>query len=237
MSNPYFRFKQFTVYHDRCAMKVGTDGVLLGAWSQISTAKKVLDIGTGTGLIALMLAQRNSNVKIDAIDINEDAIIQAKENIRNSPFASQITCYHLPLQDFHEGQKNEYDLIVSNPPFFIESLKSPNKNRSLARHTDSLSIEELMSISAYLLNEKGRLSLIYPYDYKDFIIDEAHKNSLYLSRTTTVYPTPTSCAKRVLIEFSKEECTLIVDELIIERERHVYSEDFTRLVKEFYLKL
>lgn len=237
MSNPYFRFKQFTVYHDRCAMKVGTDGVLLGAWSHINTAKKVLDIGTGTGLVALMLAQRNDNIKIDAIDIDEDAIIQAKENIKSSPFTSQITCYNLSLQDFLKEEGNRYDLIVSNPPFFAESLKSPNKSRSLARHTDSLSIEELISISSYLLNEDGRLCLIYPHDCKDLIIGEAYKKSLYPSRITDVYPTPTSSPKRILIEFSARECLPKQDKLIIETERHIYSEDFTKLVKEFYLKL
>lgn len=237
MPNPYFQFKQFTVFHDRCAMKVGTDGVLLGAWTNIDCSTKVLDIGTGTGLIALMLAQRNNKVKIDAIDINKEAIKQAKENIKISPFTKQITCYHSSLQDFARVQNEKYDIIVSNPPFFKQSLKSPNENRTLARHTDSLLIEELLELSSYLLTEQGRLSIIYPSDDKDLILNIASENGLYISRITDVLPTPDSSPKRVLLEFCKTESTPSTDSLIIEKGRHIYSEDFTKLAKDFYLKL
>ena len=236
MSNPYFKFKRFTVYHDLCAMKVGTDGVLLGAWINITEAEKALDIGTGTGLIALMLAQRKDSLHIDAIDIDHNAIEQTKENIKHSPFSGQIQAFESSLQHFRESGQ-QYDLIVSNPPFFIQSLKSPHKERTLARHTDSLSLEELLGISSVLLTSKGKLSIIYPFDYKGTLSSLSKKLGLYPSRITNVYPTPVSLPKRVLIEFSKTELPLIETNLIIEKERHVYSDEFIRLVKNFYLKM
>ncbi|EGK02997.1 tRNA1(Val) (adenine(37)-N6)-methyltransferase [Dysgonomonas gadei] len=236
MPNPYFKFKRFTVYHDLCAMKVGTDGVLLGGWINVSEAEKALDIGTGTGLVALMLAQRKDKLHIDAIDIDHYAIEQAKENIKQSPFSDQIQAFESSLQHFRESRQ-QYDLIVSNPPFFIQSLKSPHKERTLARHTDSLSLEELLEISAVLLTSKGKLSIIYPSEHKETLFSLSKKLELYPSRITNVYPTPVSLPKRILIEFSKTELPLIENNLIIEKERHVYSDEFTELVQDFYLKM
>lgn len=237
MPNPYFQFKKFTVYHDRCAMKVGTDGVLLGAWCDISNAYTALDIGTGTGLIALMMVQRNLNMLVDAIDIYSDAIAQAEENIKRSPFSSSIKCSNLSLESFYKQCPQKYDVIVSNPPFFIGSLKSPKQNRTLARHTDSLQIEELINISAKLVTDKGRLSVIYPYEHKDVLLHLAKENELFVSRITNVYPTPAGKPKRVLMEFSKADKLLAENDLIIEKERHIYSDGFTALVKDFYMKL
>lgn len=237
MPNPYFEFKQFTVYHDRCAMKVGTDGVLLGAWTNIDFTETILDIGTGTGLISLMLAQRCSSAKIDAIDIDKDAIEQAKDNVKNSPFRNRINCFNSSLQEFYKTESKRYDLIVSNPPFFTQSLKSPKLNRTLARHTDSLLIDELIQISSFLLTENGKLAFVYPFENKDAIFSLAEMNNLFLSRITEVYPTPASKPKRILIELSKKYSSIEVNHLVIEKERHVYSPVFTELVKDFYLKL
>ncbi|MDR3059742.1 MAG: methyltransferase [Prevotella sp.] len=237
MPNPYFQFKQFTIYHDRCAMKVGTDGVLLGAWTDVSDACYVLDIGTGTGLIALMIAQRNSNATIDAIDIDTDAIVQSAENVGKSPFASRIQCVEKSLQDLVSYPLKKYDAIISNPPFFIESLKSPHQGRTLARHTDSLPVEDLISISSRLLSERGKLSVIYPSDYKNILVSLAGQNNLFVSRITNVFPTPSSVSKRILVELSKNELPLVETDLLIEKERHVYSDEFTALVKVFYLKM
>lgn len=237
MPNPYFRFKQFTVYHDRCAMKVGTDGVLLGAWSDVSEANTALDIGTGTGLIAMMIAQRNQYIVTDAIDIDRDAIEQAEENIRQSPFHSRIRCYQSSLQSFNGQCQKKYDAIVSNPPFFAQSLKSPDGGRTLARHTDSLQMEELMGISSDFLSDKGKLSIIYPFEYKELLVQQATKSGLYVSRITNVYPTPSSPAKRILMELSKNNLPQIESNLIIEKERHIYSDEFMALVKDFYLKM
>lgn len=236
MSNPYFQFKQFTVYHDRCAMKVGTDGVLLGAWTDVSDAQKTLDIGIGSGLISLMLAQRNNQLKIDGIDIDKDAIEQAKENVAKSIFSSQITCLKVTFQEF-EPENKKYDLIISNPPFFTRSLKSPNDQRSAARHNDELPIEYLLRKASQILSENGKIAIIYPYDYKKNLLKIATQAGLSVSRITNVYPTPTSQPKRVLMEFKKEDTRLIENDLTIEIDRHIYSDDFTKLVKDFYLKL
>ena len=139
MPNPYFQFKRFTVYHDRCAMKVGTDGVLLGAWTDVSSSQQILDIGTGTGLIALMLAQRNVTAHITAIDIDEEAIEQAQGNIAASPWKNRI---EVMKQDFCQYSANRlFDTIVSNPPYFNQSLKGPDSQRNTARHTDSLELQ------------------------------------------------------------------------------------------------
>lgn len=238
MSNPYFNFKKFTVYHDRCAMKVGTDGVLLGAWVKIRRAKNALDVGTGTGLIALMLSQRSDALlPIDAIDIDVDAILQTKENIERAVLFNNVKCVHSSLQDYSIVCNKRYDLIVSNPPYFSFSLHSPNGQRTLARHTDSLPMVEFMQISASFLSTEGYLSIIFPYTEKDLLIELAENSGLYASRITNVYPTPHSQPKRVLLEFSVLKHEVEISDLIIERERHIYTEDFSELVKDFYLKL
>lgn len=237
MPNSFFKFKQFTVYHDRCAMKVGTDGVLLGGWTNVNNINNSLDVGTGSGLISLMLVQRNPMMLVDAIDIDKEAVNQAKENVALSPFQTKIDCECISLQNFALNCNKQYDLIVSNPPYFINSLKSPNTERNMARHTDNLPISDLIKLSTNLLNTNGRLSLILPYEYKDMTINLALKNELYTTRITYVYPTPNSEIKRILLEFSKL-CSLLEEkELIIETARHIYSDEFRELTKDFYLKM
>ena len=237
MANPHFQFKKFTVHHDKCAMKVGTDGILVGVWTNVSNSLSVLDIGTGSGLIALMLCQRSRQLNIDAIDIDLDAATQATENIMASPFSNQINVIHSCLQSYTDSCLKKYDLIVSNPPFFADSLKSPIPKRSIARHTETLQIDDLLFYSSRLLNENGRISLIYPFDYKVQIAQLALSNSLHITRLTNVHPTPSSKAKRILIELSKKECETETNDLTIEKERHRYTEEFTALVRDFYLKL
>lgn len=237
MPNPYFKFKKFTVYHDKCAMKVGTDGVLIGAWTKINDATNILDVGTGTGIIALMLAQRSEGtISIDAIDIDKEAIIQAMDNIENSPFR-QISCHHHSFQQYASTTKNKYDLIVSNPPYFSESLHSPHQKRTQARHTTSLKIEEFFSAASQMLSGNGRISLIFPHTEKTTLIRSAKDYGLYPSRLTNVYSTPSSKPIRALMEFSRFEKETEITDLIIEKERHIYSSEFAALVKDFYLKL
>lgn len=237
MSNPYFSFKKFTVYHDKCAMKVGTDGVLLGAWTQLREAENALDVGTGTGLIALMLSQRSGTLlSIDAIDIDEGAIQQTIENVERAKFKN-ISSKHLSLQDYAVNSDVKYDLIVSNPPYFSSSLHSPSDQRTLARHTDSLPMLDFMDASAHLLSLHGYLSLIFPHGEKDVLIELAARAGLFVTRVTHVYPMPHLPAKRVLLEFSLLEHEVEVQDLIIEKERHLYTDEFTELVKDFYLKL
>ena len=235
--NSFFQFKQFTVHHNRCAMKVGTDGVLLGAWTNIENARRIIDIGTGTGLIALMLAQRCPQTTISGVDICENAVSQAKENVQNSPFSEKIDIEHSSVQDFAEHNTHVFDLAVSNPPFFANSLPSPTRERTLARHTETLSLSSLFTSAVQLLSAEGRFSIIYPVDQLREVLDCAVSQGFFLLRQTTVFPTPHARPKRVLLEFSKKtHCTPVYNELVIEVERHQYSDDFRGLVGAFYLK-
>lgn len=235
MANPYFTFKQFTIRHDRCAMKVGTDGVLLGAWTHINHSHRILDIGTGTGLIALMLAQRCPHVFITAIDIDSDAVEQALENVQSSPWANRI---EVALQDICIYSTNQrFDTIVSNPPYFIDSLKCSDNQRNTARHTDTLDSERLLSSVSRLLTDDGRFSVILPAEQTEMLIQTAYTQGLYPSRKTAVITRPGLPPKRILMEFQKTRKAYQTDELVIELERHVYSEEYIALTKEFYLKM
>jgi len=237
MANPYFRFKQFTVYHDRCAMKVGIDGVLLGIWACIDNTTQILDIGTGTGLIALMLAQR-STATIDAIDIDTNAAMQASVNITSSPWAQRIAVQEISLQDYAKSTSNRYDLIVSNPPYFVNSLKNPTADRSLARHTDSLTHEELIVHAMALLQPTGRICMILPVIEAVKCEAFAIFRGLYCNREVRVIPKPEGEVKRIMLEFNTQPCLKTISELTIEsNERHCYSEEFSALAKDFYLKL
>ena len=247
-----FKFKQFTIHQDRTAMKVGTDGVLLGAWAPISpNTQRLLDIGTGTGLIALMLAQRltpnSSLLNISAIDIDQSSIEQATENIKNSPFAKYITTYHTSLQDYNPEEK--YDAIVCNPPYFVASLKCPDVGRTQARHTDSLSFNDLLSHSARLLNDGGSLSVILPVTEGNQLIALAPQYGFTLTQLVHVLPTPTSQPKRLLIHFTKQstdyrlqstdnsQLSTLNSQLIIELARHQYTPEYIALTHDFYLKM
>lgn len=236
MANTYFQFKQFTIHQDRCAMKVGTDGVVLGAWSEPATAQRILDIGTGTGLIALMVAQR-TGAFIDAIDIDEEAYIQAKGNANASAFSQRIQVYHSSLQAFKEHPAaGTYDLIISNPPYFSNSLKSPDRQRTTARHTDTLSLDDLIRDSAELLNPTGRISLILPSEGKTDLSRIAEQHHLYITRLTDLFPTPASMPKRFLVELSDTPNPGFQEEsLTIEIARHTYTPEYRALTKEYYL--
>lgn len=237
MANPYFQFKKFTVWHDKCAMKVGTDGVLLGAWADITHTRRILDIGTGTGLIALMLAQR-SQARVDAIDIDRDACLQACGNVKSSPFENRIQVYHTPLSQYVPEENLLYDLIVSNPPYFVDSLKCPDNKRRLARHTDTLPLLSLLHDSRHLLAADGRLALILPYDRKEALRESFRREGYFLSKETVVYSTPSGKPIRLLLELSLIPVEQpVCSELTIELERHVYTEEFKQLVQDFYLKI
>jgi tRNA1Val (adenine37-N6)-methyltransferase len=218
-------------------MKVGTDGVLLGAWSNIDEAKSILDIGTGTGLIALMLAQR-TNATITAVDVEENACEQAKMNFDASPWSDRLNIIHSKVQDFHSD--NLFDLIVSNPPYFSGYYSSDNLLRDIARSADVLlSYEELILSSKKLLFDNGRLSLILPADQQEKIISIANQNGLALSRLTFVKTKNTKEAKRILLEFvnTSNEVIAIIDELIIQSDDNgrVYTQEYINLTKDFYL--
>lgn len=238
MPNPYFRFKQFTIFHDQCAMKVGTDGVLLGAWANVEKSNRILDIGTGTGLIALMLAQRTPNTTtIDAIDSNELAIKQATQNIANSPWPNKVQPYQQPFQKFTESLEPTYDLIVSNPPYFVNSYKAKKQARNEARHTDSLSFQELLAGVKKCLLPTGKFCVILPFESGKNFQELAQNFSLYPTKICSIKPTPNKAPKRLLLEVSNVCLSNINKQtLVIETDkRHKYTNNYQDLTKDFYL--
>ena len=274
MGSPFFRFKQFTVWHDRCAMKVGTDGVLLGAWCPLPNSAasnspqgvlypRILDIGTGSGLIALMLAQRlssqspiaNNLYTIDAIDIDADAVAQAQYNFEQSPWSFHLHAHHSTLQDWSPSlqrsdlqvkrssseanfkRSNLYSLIVSNPPYFQDSLKNPNAQRATARHTDTLSYAELIVHSARLLQEDGILALVLPIEAEQEILTLATDHGLHPTHITYVHSKPGKPAKRLLIALSpiSDSRRPMTDTMYIESENAPRSDEYKELTKDFYL--
>lgn len=233
--NNYFQFKQFKIIQEKSAMKVGTDGVLLGAWVNTENARTVLDVGTGTGLIALMLAQR-SDAKITAIEIEKSAAVEAVENVRNSIWHNRISVHHISFQEFAETAKKTFDLVVSNPPFFSHAVKSSNKNKSLARHTDQLPFYKLIQGTAKLLNPDGRFAVILPIpEAKDFIQTSIFYQ-LNLIRKTEIIPAPPRKPNRVLLEFSRNSGTHHSESLtILSNDGISYSEAYKNLTRNFYL--
>ena len=243
MASEGFQFKQFYIAHDRCAMKVGTDGVLLGCWaitppypSPQGRGIRILDVGTGSGLIARMLMQRFPEAEVEGIDIDEAAVEQARGN--------GVNAYLSSLQEWpnHKPQitNHKYDLIVSNPPYFQNSLKNPDKGRELARHTDTLSYEELLYHSARLLSEHGRLAIILPAEAEQEIRALAAQHSLYLTRVTRVYSKETKPARRVLLLFEKSDyrdtdISIAEDSLVLEDGKGGRSAAYQEITKDFYL--
>ncbi|MDI5895393.1 tRNA1(Val) (adenine(37)-N6)-methyltransferase [Flavobacterium algoritolerans] len=234
-----FHFKQFSIQQDRCAMKIGTDGVLLGAWTPIKNNPfSILDIGAGTGIIALMLAQRSNAEQIDALEIDEEAYEQSVDNFENSPWSDRLFCFHAGLDEFVEEPEDEYDLIVSNPPFYTDDYKSENEQRDLARFADAMPFEDLIEAAALLLSENGVFSVIIPFKEEENFLALAAAYELYPLKITHVKGTPTTEIKRSLLAFSrKETIDFTVDELIIETSRHIYTPEYIGLTKAFYQKM
>jgi len=234
-----FQFKQFSIQQDKTAMKVGTDGVLLGAWAPLDNHPyAILDIGAGTGLIALMLAQRSHAEQIDALEIDDEAYEQAVDNFENSPWADRLFCYHAGLDEFMEEPEDEYDLIVSNPPFYTEDHTTGDVQRDKARFAESLPFEDLVEAAGMLLSEKGIFCVILPYKEEAGFITLALGEGLFPLKITRVKGTPASSIKRSLLAFSRLEAQHPVpDELVIETSRHNYTAEYTALTKDFYTKM
>lgn len=231
MANDYFQFKQFTIHQGRCAMKVGTDGTLLGAWAsplQLGGGL-ILDVGTGTGLIALMMAQRFPEAQVVGIDIDEETVIQARENVAASPFADRIEILHEDFIAPFSILNYQFSIIVSNPPYFADSLKSPDAQRTLARHADTLPYRLLMQRSWELLSDEGELSVVVPADYKGQMEAEAALAGFFKSRECAVKTSPRKMPKRWLLAFRKHPAPLERDELTLGTER------CNELTKDFYL--
>ena len=244
MSQQPFQFKKFNVHQDRCAMKVGTDGVLLGAWSSIEhEPKSILDIGAGTGVIALQLAQRSSASTIDAIEIDDQAHEQCTHNFENSDWADRLFCYHASVQEFASEMEHKYDLIVSNPPFFKapkstgSQTQNTSQERAVARFTDTLPFKHLVVCAAHLLSQNGIFCTILPHKEADSFIEIAAQNKLFISKICTIRGIKTSKIKRCMLAFSLHQSEPKTQELIIEVSRHNYTQDYKNLVRDFYVKM
>ncbi|QOI98684.1 MAG: methyltransferase [Flammeovirgaceae bacterium] len=234
--NDYFQFRQFRVSHRRSSMKVGTDAVLLGAWADVSGINTVLDAGTGTGVIALMLAQRTAGqVKIDAVEIDHQAASDAYENFSVSPWTDSMHLFHTPLQHFIPRQK--YDLIISNPPFFVNSLKPPDASRKVARHTDSMKFDDLIALAIkYLQRPTGRLAIILPPAEGALFTRLAAANGLFLNRECTFRTRTHKPPERKLMEFSFIHTDLQTEVLCLYEHSDVWSAPYKELTAPFYLK-
>ncbi|MBR1400579.1 MAG: methyltransferase [Prevotella sp.] len=227
MANDFFSFRQFTVRQDRCAMKVGTDGVLLGAWA--NGGNRVLDIGTGTGLIALMMAQRFPSCRVKAIDIEHNACVQARQNADSSPFSDRISVEEQSIQSL-ESAEPLFDSIVCNPPFFKDSLLGPDEQRNMARHAGTMTYRDLFDGVARLLDRDGEFSAVIPCDFQGDFNAEAIFHGMFPSRICAVKTTPRKLPKRCLLAFRKAPSMEVEN-----RELVIGSEDYQELVKKFYI--
>ena len=234
MTGNYFRFKQFTVYQGKSAFKVGTDGVLLGAYADISNSKRILDVGTGSGLIALMLAQR-SDAEIVAIEPDPDSYTQACENAGISKWCKRIRIENCDLQGFFPDDPL-FDLIVTNPPYFIDSLRNRDMPKSKARHNFSLNHTDILKGVARLLKDDGRLQLILPWAEGNLFIAEAQEFGLYCNDILKIKPVPSGIIRRIIVCFSRNKSIVAEKFLTIEKgTRHDYTQDYKNLTKDFYL--
>ena len=230
-----FRFKQFDIFQDQTAMKVGTDGVLLGAWANLYNGNTILDIGSGTGLISLMLAQRFPEAIIDAVELDESAYQQTKENFSNSKFENRLTITQTPIQQF--DSKTKYNLIVSNPPFFVNNERVELDARKTARQQETLTFEDLLAKTKDLLAENGVASFIIPFDLEENFLAIAKNLNLLPKRIVHIKGNEEAPFKRSIIELSFKLEETIYSTLIIEVGRHQYTEDYINLTKDFYLKM
>ncbi len=229
-----FQFKQFTIQQNYAAMKVGTDSVLLGSWTSVKEGN-ALDIGSGTGLIALMLAQRTETMLIDAVEIDVGAYTQTIGNIKNSNWSDRIAMHNNSIQNYQPNK--QYDIIVTNPPFFIDSTRAANSEKNTARHTDELPFDDLIHAVKRLLKPDGIFSLILPITESKVFIELAEASSIYLNKVCIVYPNSNKPAKRKMMEFSFLKTTILKEKLTIETEtRHQYTKEYISLTKDFYLK-
>jgi tRNA1Val (adenine37-N6)-methyltransferase len=238
MPNDFFRFKQFTIYQRDVAMKVGTDSVLLGAWATVEASRAIhaLDIGVGSGILSMMLAQRSANITVDGVEVDGQAFIQAQENVNRCTWSDRISLYNESFQQLADKHKETYDLIISNPPYFIQSLNSPDEQRNTARHSDSLSQEDLLKGVLNTLKPDGIFSVVFPVNEGLSFIQKAESKGLYCNRKTSVKANPNKEAKRLLLEFSRTKTSINEQELCIDMGiRHEYSPEYIGLTKDFYL--
>ena len=234
MAGQWFHFKQFSIRQDGAAFKVGTDGVLLGAWADVSGAGSILDIGTGTGLLAIMLAQR-SGARITALEIDPSSALQARDNASASPWRDRIRILQISLQDFKPPEK--YDLVITNPPFFQDSMRPEDRGRMISRHDALLSLEDLAETAPRLMHDRGRFCLVLPLAESRTFERVGSDRGLHMHRLLRVRPGPNHPEKRRLMEFRLyPPGTVQCDDLVIEKgARHDYTERYRELTGDFYL--
>ncbi|MFL3661165.1 MAG: tRNA1(Val) (adenine(37)-N6)-methyltransferase [Polaribacter sp.] len=236
-----FVFKEFTVHQDKTSMKVGTDGVLLGAWCAVDNyPDTILDIGAGTGVLSLMLAQRSDAMTIDAVELDENAYEQTVENFESSDWGDRLYCYNASFQEFAmeiSTEEETYDLIISNPPFYTDTFETADASRNKARFTSSLSFQELILGVSKILSKTGHFAVIIPFKEKENFVSIAHENNLFLNRFCSVQGNANSEIKRILLEFSFHVSEIIETHLVIELERHQYTEAYKNLTRDFYIKM
>lgn len=234
-----FRFKLFSIAQDRCAMKVGTDGVLLGAWADVANAKMILDIGTGTGVIAIMMAQRNANAIVHGVEVEESAAQQAQENMEASPFSERLNAFALDIQTYAKITDRKYDLIVSNPPFFTGGTLSATQDKMNVRHTVKLPHSDLLHAVKQLLSPNGKFCVILPLIEGLRFKELAERVGLYCTKIIEVRPRAEKAVERLLLQFENHPHQLHQATLIIQvnEGRHEFTEAYTALVKDFYIIL
>ncbi|MDR0766308.1 MAG: methyltransferase [Odoribacteraceae bacterium] len=233
MSNSFFKFKQFTIHQERCAMKVGTDGVLLGAWACLEGARTILDVGCGSGLIALMAAQRTPEAIVHAVEIDRNAREQAVENVAGSPWRDRVSIFEGAVQQFQPPCP--YDVILCNPPFFTRSTPSPRPGKNIARHCETLTHEELLVAAGRMITEGGTLQVILPVAEAERFTRHAAASRWHVNKIALVLPNPGKNPKRALLLLAREETTVERETLIIEIDRHHYHESYRELTRDFYL--
>jgi tRNA1Val (adenine37-N6)-methyltransferase len=234
MPNDYFQFKEFRIHQSRCAMKVCTDSCILGAYAPVEEATHILDIGTGTGLLALMLAQR-SKAPIDAVEIDKAAYEQASENVEDSPFSGQIRVIYSSIQAFSVRSQQKYDLIISNPPFFTNYLKRKETRQNVALHSESLGLSELAVLVSYLLEKQGRFIVMLPRHEMSLLEEAAREVKLFPSEKLYISEKQDGKLLRIISTFSFTEAVPEEKDLFIKNEAGTYTQDFIRLLKPYYL--
>ena len=232
-----FHFKQFSVSHDRCAMKVGTDAVLLGAWAPVNpTTKSILDIGAGSGILALMLAQRSNAELIDGLEIDGEAYEQCVTNFESSPWADRLFCYHASLKAFSNEIDIKYDFIISNPPFYNATYTTNNESRNTASFEAAMPFNKLLESVRKLLSKNGTFCVIIPFKLEKKFVEIGKENTLFSDKILRIRGQKNSIIKRSLLSFSFKKKPVEINEIYLEEKRHIYSKEFINLTKEFYLK-
>ncbi|WP_345890339.1 tRNA1(Val) (adenine(37)-N6)-methyltransferase [Rufibacter aurantiacus] len=235
MANDYFRFKQFLIRQDQCAMKVCTDSCVLGAWADVTGAKRILDIGAGTGLLSLMVAQRAPEAQIEAVELEAAAARQAQENISGSPWADRVRLFPMGLQEFEATQPVPFDAIISNPPFFKASLKSSDAVKNQAKHTETLSFAEIVSFAQHFLTPEGKLHILLPPHEARVFEREAHQSGFFTNSILWLEATPHGKLLRAIHTYSRQPSAPAEQVLAVREKDHSYTAPFRELLKDYYL--